>query len=222
LKRKFGVASDRRKTFPTLSGLIKIAYPEPEYTFNVELPNGKGTKEVRAKDVKQIKDQEELRALIIKTADIYVPKVKGDEFEAMLGSLFPPKETQHPPKGTTPKELLHEYLREYVNGAKAKSYASFKSGAILIEGKHAYFKYSNFYDALQNKEWKENKAKTAEILANKETYGAEFGVQKRFPKTLDKNTHDEYVITMKVNIEKLLKDPIETEIIKIKGNEDVF
>ena len=64
LKRKYGVGSDRKRMFPPLSNLVKINYPEPEYTFNVELPDSKGIKPVRAKDIKQIKDQEELRSLI--------------------------------------------------------------------------------------------------------------------------------------------------------------
>jgi hypothetical protein len=224
LKRKFGVASDRKNIFPSLSGLVKIEYPEPEYTFNVELPNGKGSKEVRAKDVKQIKDQEELRALIIKTADVYVPKVKGDEFEAVLHTLFNNlKEIQQPPKGTTPNELLHEYLEEYINGAKAKSYASFKSGAVLIEGKFAYFKYSNFYNTLKNKEWKESKARTAETLANeKGKYKAEFGIKKRFPRLNNETNQSEAVEVMKIDATQFLKDHAKTEILKIKGNKDVF
>ena len=224
LKRKFGVASDRRKTFPTLSGLVKIAYPEPEYTFNVELPNGKGTKEVRAKDVKQIKDQEELRALIIKTADIYVPKVKGDEFEAMLGSLLPPKEILQPPKGTTPDELLHEYLEDYLNGPKAKSYASFKSGAVLIEEGHAYFKYGNFFNTLKNKEWREGKERTGQKI--KEKYKAEFGVKKRFPKLNNETTNYEAIEVVKINLKlegnQFIKDIVKTEVVKMKGNKDVF
>jgi hypothetical protein len=223
-KRKFGVASDRRKTFPTLSGLVKIAYPEPEYTFNVELPNGKGTKEVRAKDVKQIKDQEELRALIIKTADIYVPKVKGDEFEAMLGSLLPPKEILQPPKGTTPDELLHEYLEDYLNGPKAKSYASFKSGAVLIEEGHAYFKYGNFFNTLKNKEWREGKERTGQKI--KEKYKAEFGVKKRFPKLNNETTNYEAIEVVKINLKlegnQFIKDMVKTEVVKMKGNKDVF
>jgi len=39
-KRKYGFLSDRKVLFPKLSSLVKIKYPEPEYTFNVELPNG--------------------------------------------------------------------------------------------------------------------------------------------------------------------------------------
>jgi hypothetical protein len=227
LKRKFGVASDRKNIFPSLSGLIKIEYPEPEYTFNVELPGGKGSTEVRAKDVKQIKDQEELRALIIKTANIYVPKVKGDEFETVLHTLFNNlKEIQQPPKGTTPNELLEEYLIEYINGPRAKSYASFKNGSILIDkdkdgNTYAYFKYSNFYKALKNKEWKENKSKTAEVLQGKQ-YKAEFGFKKRFPKSIDKNAPDEYIVVIKINVANYLKSIVKTEIIQIKGNKDVF
>lgn len=225
LKRKYGVASDRKKMFPLLSNLVKINYPEPEYTFNVELPENKGTKPVRAKDIKQIKDQEELRALIMKTANMYVAKIKGDDFESVLDKLLPPVEIHEPPKGTTPNELLHEYLEEYINGPRAKSYASFKSGAVLIEEGCVYFKFSNFFNTLKNKEWKENKSRTAQRI--KERYKAEFGIKKRFPKTNNETTNFEAieVIRINLNIEGMtlsLNDTIKTEILKIKDNKEVF
>jgi hypothetical protein len=53
----------------------------------------KEVKQVRAKDIKQIKDQEELRSLIMKTANIYVAKVKGDDFENVIAKLLPPRNT---------------------------------------------------------------------------------------------------------------------------------
>ena len=81
----------------------------------------------------------------MKTANIYVAKIKGDDFENVISKLLPPVEIHQPPKGTTPDELLHEYLEEYLNGPKAKSYASFKSGAVLIEDGYAYFKFANFF-----------------------------------------------------------------------------
>ena len=224
LKRKYGVGSDRRRMFPPLSNLVKINYPEPEYTFNVELPESKGSKAVRAKDIKQIKDQEELRALIMKTANIFVAKVKGDDFENVIAKLFPPVEIHQPPKGTTPDELLHEYLQEYVNGPKAKSYASFKSGAVLIEDGYAYFKFANFFNTLKNKEWKEGKERTAQRI--KERYKAEYGIKKRFPKINNESANYEAIEVVKVNLNvkenELIKDVVETEIIKMKGNKNVF
>ena len=224
LKRKHGVGSDRKRMFPPLSNLVKINYPEPEYTFNVELPDNKGIKAIRAKDMKQIKDQEELRTLIMKTANIYVAKVKGDDFENVIAKLLPPTEILQPPKGTTPDELLHEYLEEYLNGPKAKSYASFKSGAVLIEDGYSFFKFANFYNTLKNKEWRENKSRTAQRI--QERYKAEFGIKKRFPKLNNETTNYEAVETVKINLtlegNQFIKDIVKTELVKIKGNKDVF
>lgn len=224
LKRKYGVGSDRRKMFPPLSNLVKINYPEPEYTFNVELPDNKGSKVIRAKDMKQIKDQEELRTLIMKTANIYVAKVKGDDFENVIAKLLPPVEIHQPPKGTTPDELLHEYLEEYLNGPKAKSYASFKSGAVLVEDGFAYFKFANFYNTLKNKEWKERKERTAQKI--KERYKAEFGIKKRFPKLNNETVNYEAIEVVKINLtlegNELLREVSKTELVKMKGNKDVF
>jgi hypothetical protein len=220
LKRKHGVGSDKKTMFPSLNNLIKINYQEPEFKFTVELPDSKGFKEVRAKDIKQIKDQEELRSLIMKSANIYVAKIKGNDFENVIAKLFPPVDIEQPPKGTTPNELINEYLKEYINGPKAKSYASFKTGAILIEDGFAYFKFTNFFDTLKNKEWKENKSRTAQMI--KERYKAEFGIRKRFPKINNETVINEPVEVMKITTNLLVKEQVKTEIIEIKGNKNIF
>ena len=174
--------------------------------------------------MKQIKDQEELRTLIMKTANIYVAKVKGDDFENVIAKLLPPVEIHQPPKGTTPDELLHEYLEEYLNGPKAKSYASFKSGSVLVEEGFAYFKFANFYNTLKNKEWKERKERTAQRI--KERYKAEFGIKKRFPKLNNETTNYEAIEVVKINLKiegnEFIKDIAKTELVKMKGNKDVF
>jgi hypothetical protein len=160
----------------------------------------------------------------MKTANIFVAKVKGDDFENVIAKLFPPVEIHQPPKGTTPDELLHEYLQEYVNGPKAKSYASFKSGAVLIEDGYAYFKFANFFNTLKNKEWKEGKERTAQRI--KERYKAEYGIKKRFPKLNNESANYEAIEVVKINLNvkenELIKDVVETEIIKMKGNKNVF
>jgi len=144
-KRAFGYLSDKKRVFPALSGLQKITYPEPQYTFNVTLSDGQTTKEVRAKNIKQIIELDNIRAIIGAAADMVPPKIKQNEFQDILDNLFPPKLTTPPPKGTTPKELLEEYLLTYLNGPKAQTHASFKTGAVLIEDSHAYFVYASFF-----------------------------------------------------------------------------
>jgi len=219
LKRQYGVLSDKKKVFPALSSLQKIAYPEPEYTFNVDLPDGRRPL-VRAKNIKQIMLQEELRAIIMKTANIFVPAIKSNDFQEVVDRLFPPKETIQPPKGTSPNEQLEEYLREYINGPQAKSHASFKTGAVLIEKEHAYFRFVSFYNFLKNKEWKESKGHTGEKL--KELFKVEFGIQKRFPKKDNEKTSYGGIEVIEVPIEKFKKESSEVEILPIRNKDEIF
>ena len=140
------------------------------------------------------------------------PKIKQNEFQDILDNLFPPKLTTPPPKGTSPDELLEEYLSKYLNGPKAATYAAFKTGAVLIEGNEAFFIYNSFFDSLKSKEWKEDRGATAERM--KKLFEAETGVNKRFPKK--KGVKESYppVYVAKVSLDKfpeLLEDKKEPE-----------
>jgi hypothetical protein len=199
-KRKFGYLSDKQRLFPALSGLQKITYPEPQYTFNVTLSDGQTTKEVRAKNIKQIIELDNIRAIIGAAADMVPPKIKQNEFQDILDNLFPPKLTTPPPKGTTPDELLEEYLSTYLHGPKAKTHASFKTGAVLIEESNAYFVYASFFNSLKNKEWKENRGITAERM--KQLFKADFGVGKRFPKISGQEKSNPPIDVVKVPLDK--------------------
>ena len=223
VKRKYGFLSDRKILFPKLSSLVKIKYPEPEYTFNVELPSGE-SKSVKAKNIKQIVLQEEIRSIIAAAADFVPPKVKSNEFQEVLDSLFPPKEELLPPKGTTPDEQLEEYLRDFVNGPQAKSNASFKSGAVLVEGDHVYFKYQSFYNTLKNKDWREDKSKTAEkiIHIGGGKLKTKINVPKRFPKKPgEKESHDP-IDVIQMPMEKFKIKSIKPEVIPVKSKKDIF
>jgi len=219
LKRTFGVASDRKRMFPSLTGLEKINYPEPQYTFNVELPGGK-IRSIRARNIGEINQQQELRSLIMKSADIFVPTVKTLEFEEIINKLFPPKEVKEPPKGTTPDEQLEEYLKEYLNGPQAKSHASFKSGAVLIEDGYAYFKWSSFCNLLKNKEFKENKMVTGQKV--KDIYQAEFGHLKRFPKKLNEKESHDPIEVVKIPMGRFNLKHIQPEVLNIKSKKDIM
>jgi hypothetical protein len=223
-KRTFGYLSDKKRVFPSLSGLQKITYAEPQYTFNVTLSDGQTTKEVRAKNIKQIIELDNIRAIIGAAADMIPPKIKQNEFQDILDTLFPPKLTTPPPKGTSDEELLEEYLSKYLHGPKAGTYAAFKTGAVLIEGSHAYFVYSSFFDSLKNKEWKMDRKITAEQMTK--LFDAKFGVSKRFPKKEgDTNSYNPINVTV-VSLDKfpeLLSDEQpKPEIVKTKTKEQIF
>ena len=223
-KRAFGYLSDKKRVFPSLSGLQKITYKEPQYTFNVTLSDGQTTKEVRAKNIKQIIELDNIRAIIGAAADMIPPKIKQNEFQDILDNLFPPKLTTPPPKGTTDDELLEEYLSKYLHGPKAGTYAAFKTGAVLIEDQHAYFVYSSFYNSLKNKEWKENRGTTAEYMTR--LFEADFNISKRFPKKSgDRESHNP-ISVVKVSLNKfpeLLSDEVTpTEIIENNSKENIF
>lgn len=222
--RKFGYLSDKRKTFPALTGLQKITYPDPEYTFNVTLEDGQTTKEVRAKNIKQIIELDNIRAIIGAAADKVPPKIKQDEFQDILDNLFPPKIITSPPKGTTPDELLEQYVLQYLNGPKAETFAAFKTGAVLIEDGFAFFAYTSFFSSLKNKEWKESRGKTAEHMQR--LFTAEFGIQKRFPKNNAEDKAHPPLSVVKLSLDKfpelLSPGPVRSEIVKTQAREDIF
>ena len=218
--RKFGYLSDKRQDFPALTELTKITYPEPEYTFNVALPDGQKARQVRAKNIKQIILQEELRAIISAGADFVPPKIKGDAFQLIMETLFPPKKILSPPKGTTPEELLLEYLKEYSNGSKATTFAAFKTGATLVDGDFVYFKYKTFYDHLKNKDWKKDKSKTAEDM--KELFEADFANKKRFPKKDSDSKEHPPIEVVKVPKKFMEEDYMLPEEIEILTKEEIM
>ena len=90
---------------------------------------------------------------------------------------------------------------------------------------YQYFdKFANFYNTLKNKEWKERKERTAQRI--KERYKAEFGIKKRFPKLNNEATNYEAIEVVRINLKaegnELLKEIAKTELVKMKGNKDVF
>ena len=67
-------------------------------------------------------------------------------------------------------------------GLKPRTDASFKTGTVLIQDGHAFFKFNKFYDKLKSKDWKYSEGKTGAMMMK--TYkdcGIEFMEQKRFP-----------------------------------------
>jgi len=198
VKRKFGIISDKKIDWPLMTNLIKVDFkPDPEYYLTVENKKGDSVS-VHAKDVNKLKDQKELRGLIMAQADIFPPPIKAMDFHAMINALLDTQDTVQPAPGTRPYEILTKHLTNFINETKATNYHSFKSGNVFKDEVYAYFVYDEFYSYLKDREWKKDSSRTShmiEKLFDKEEYEGqpkpEFDQRKRYPGK-DKKTGKAY------------------------------
>jgi hypothetical protein len=209
VKKKFGVLAGSKGTYPELTNLKKIDLdPEPEFEFDVTKSDGFTTATVHCKSVEHVNDQRKRRNAISKDAGFAPPIIKSDQ--AVLDALWKTQKIVSPPIGTTPREKLHDVLHAKINGAKAQTDASFKTGTVLIEDGYAFFKFNKFYDKLKAKNWKYSEDKTGTMMVK--TYkdcGIEFMEGKRFPKKKDQpksNTPTKNVV--KISIKEFENVPI--------------
>ncbi len=202
LKRKFGVLSDDKPSWPRIYALQKINYkPTPEWKFTVERDDGE-TVQVHAKDIYKLESQKALRALLMEQAFVVPPNIKGNDFIEIMKLLFDKEkvETIEPAAGTSPTDMLQKHLEKYIYGPKATTYKSFESGKPLIDDKYAWFVYDEFYADLKTREWKTDPQRTSYMI--KELFKSEdkekkalFNKPKRFP---GKNSDGEYFPPIKV------------------------
>mgnify|MGYP003126954535 FL=1 len=224
LKRKFGVASDKVKKFPTLSALIKIDYsPDPEFRFTVHYNDkveGETTQQIIARDVNYIMDQEKLRRLIGAHTPIPPPRLKNDDMQNILDNLWQGMKTEKAPPGTSPKEILHKHLDDYIHGVPAVSDASFRSGSTLIDDGYAYFVFDPFYNFLKNKEWKSKIDRTGQMMMD--FFEAELRSLKRYPKKeTEKKSHNP-VRCVKISMRFFEREENQIEIITMKSKKDIL
>ena len=187
VKRKFGIISDKKIDWPLMTNLIKVDFkPDPEYYLTVENKKGESVS-VHAKDVNKLKDQKELRGLVMAQADIFPPPIKAMDFHAMINALLDTQDTVQPAPGTRPMEILKKLLREHINGPQATTHNSFLSGNVLKDETYAYFVYDDFYTFLKENEWKKDASRTSymieKMFENEKDHlpKPEFGKKKRFP-----------------------------------------
>ena len=169
--RPFGVKSDSITMFPEISDFQIIMYAEPEYHFNVELPDG--TKAgVVATHRRFITKQTELLDLIWEQTGIYHEPLKPKDFRAKLTELRKSSTKITPPAGTQIEDRLREELYQYcVNGPRAKKRIQINSGSCLTEEGHHFFRFNSFIDHLGSS-WKIPEERIAQKL--KEKCGVEF------------------------------------------------
>lgn len=219
-ERSFGILSDKKKSWPLFSNLTKINYqPDPQYTFDVALPDG-GSREVRVPNQNVFYNKVLLKGCVTKYADIHLPDIRPFQYDDHINKLFPPKTVYEPPKSATLEGQFEIHLKEYVNGPKAKTFASFKTGSVLTEENQAFFKIDVFHQSLKSKDIKFTLQETIKFMADQ--YGAE-EVQKRFPKRDSDKKSNPPINVVQIPISKKLEKEEETiEIIQMKSKEEIF
>ena len=229
VKRKYGVLSDNKETWPRMYALQKINYkPTPEWKFTVERDDGE-TVQIHAKDIYKLESQKALRALLMEQAFVVSPNVKGNEFIEIMRALFDKEKVEiiEPAEGTSPTDVLQKHLEKYIYGPKATTYKSFESGKPLIDTKYAWFVYDEFYADLKTREWKIDPQRTSymikEIFRNEnKDKKAMFNKPKRFP---GKNSNGDYFPPIKaLRIPLYLFEEKENikEIVEFEDEEDIL
>ena len=220
VKKKFGVLSGSKGSYPVLTNLRKIEiFEEPEYEFDVIKPDGIGKVTVHCRSVEHLNDQRKRRNAISKDAGFLPPLITQKVEQPIMDALYETQQSVSPPIGTSPREKLHDVLHTRINGPKATNDAAFKSGTVLIEGDYAFFKFDKFYDKLKAKDWKYKEEKTGRIMVH--TYREceiLFLDQKRFPS--DPKNPGKYNSSTKnvvqINIESFEEVPIHHTPVKHK------
>jgi hypothetical protein len=148
------------------------------------------------------------------------PRIKQDEFQAILNELYDGMKVENPPAGTSPKEILQRHIFDYLHGVQAISDTSFKAGSVLKDEGDAFFVFTPFYEFLKTREWKTKIDRTAHWM--KEWFGAEHQVQKRYPKKDTEKTSNNPVRCTKISMTKFKKEERKIEELNIKGKENIF
>ena len=183
VKKKFGVLSGSKGSYPILTNLRKIEiFEEPEYEFDVTKPDGISKVTIHCKSVEHLNSRIKRRDAISKDAGFLPPRINDDAEQMVMDALYATQQSVQPPIGTSPKEKLHDVLHTKIHGPKATNDAAFKSGSVLIEGEYAFFKFDKFYDRLKSKDWKYKEEKTGRMMqVIYKTCEIQFLDQKRFP-----------------------------------------
>ena len=161
--RPFGIKSDSINAFPEVTDFQKINYEQPEYRFNVILPNDDKC-EVVIPNLKLMTTQKDFLMLVWDQAGTHFEPLKPKDFRAKLNEWKKNGQTIKPPEGTHIDDILKEELYQYcVNGPRAKERIQLKNGACFTEDGQHYFKFTSFITHLGNG-WKIDQQKIAQKL----------------------------------------------------------
>ena len=169
--RPFGVKSDSINVFPDITDFQIIQYEQPEYRFNVVMPNDDKI-EVVIPNLKLMTTQKEVLNLIWEQTGIYFEPIKPKDWRAKLNDWRKNCQNIKPPEGTSTDDILENELFQYcVNGPQASKRMQIRLGSCLTENGYHYFQYQSFLTHLGS-DWKISKEKIGQKL--KEKFNVEF------------------------------------------------
>jgi hypothetical protein len=222
-KRKYGKATDNVVEWPTFSSLTKINFDEPEFELTVLHRDRSGDEKSEQMSFKKgdaFLVQTDFRKQVATQLGIFLPKIKDKDYSLIMKVLFDGIESQKPPAGTTNKEKLFRYIKEYIHQVPATSHASFASGATFLKDDKAYFVYEKFHDFLRRKDWRIDDSKTGSWM--KKWFKAEFGKRPRYPKTETQKQSNPQVECVAVPVELFKKEEAPDELITMLDKEDIL
>ena len=165
-KRPFGVKSDKNNAFPEITDFQVIKYAEPEYRFNVVMPNDDKIGVV-IPNLKSMTIQGDLLRLIWSQTFIKFDTLKPKVFDAKLNEWSKNIQKITPPKGTQIDDRLAEELFQYcINGPPAPQRKQLHLGSCFTEAGFHYFRWNSFVEHLGSS-WKIPEEKIGQILRDK-------------------------------------------------------
>ena len=165
-KRPFGVKSDSISVFPEIQDFEMITYAEPEYRFNVIMPNDDKI-QVVITNTKLMTTQKEVLNLVWQQTGVYFEPLKPKDFRAKLNEWRRNGQKITPPKGTQIEDRLEEELFQYcINGPQAHQRSQIHNGSCYTEEGYHYFRFNSFIEHLGNG-WKIPEEKIAQKLKDK-------------------------------------------------------
>ena len=200
--KPFGIASDGVSAFPDITNFQIIKYQEPEYRFQVIMPNDDKI-EVVVPNTKLMTTQKELLNLIWEQTGIYFEPLKPKDYRAKLNEWRGPGcETIAPPKGTQIGDRLKDELYQYcINGPQAKQRNQIRNGACYTDKGHHHFKFSSFIEHLGNN-WKIPQERIARQLEK------DCEVEFNFSLNIDGKT-EKVCRSLQLHVDKIEYQPVE-------------
>jgi hypothetical protein len=165
-KRPFGIKSDSNSVFPEVQDFEMISYAEPEYRFNVIMPNDDKF-QVIVSNTKLMTTQKEVLNLIWQQTGTMFEPLKPKDFRAKLNEWRRNGQKIKPPKGTQLEDRLEEELYQYcINGPQAQERNQIQNGSCFTEEGFHYFRFNSFLEHLGSS-WKIPEEKIAQKLKDR-------------------------------------------------------
>lgn len=139
-KLKWGISESEyeamasRATMPTFHSLIKFRNAEP-MRFDLMVGDEENSRKIEGLTIDELVSFPDLRKAVMAKTHIVLPRLKGDEWDKILRSLFDAVQIEDVPEDSTPEGMVYTRLLEFLRKANLKSEGdSAKDREALVRG----------------------------------------------------------------------------------------